>query len=137
MRDYAMVKKIQGQLVQVVPLISDSCINCTSSDCSKLGKAFNVINKNNFELKEKSIVKIGVSKISQCIQGILSLLIPIISAVIGYIFSPALAQRLDFNCTEGFQALTVLIFFAFPCIAVFVISRSSLHITLPEITQVV
>ena len=136
MRDFAIVKKIEGQLVQVVPMISDACISCDSSDCSKQGKTFSVINKQNFDLKENSVVKIGVSKISQCLQGIAALLIPILCAVFGYIFAPALSQRLGIDFSEGFQAISVLAFFLAACLVVFVISRSSIHITLPEITQV-
>lgn len=136
MRDFAIVKKIEGQLVQVVPMISDACVNCGSSDCEKQGKTFSVINKQNFDLKENSVVKIGVSKASQCIQGITSLLIPILCAVIGYIFAPALSQRFGIAFSEGFQAVATLAFFLTACLAVFAISRSSIHITLPEITQV-
>jgi len=128
MRDFAIVKKIEGQLVQVAPMISDACISCNSSDCEKQGKTFSVINKQNFDIKENSVVKIGVSKASQCLQGIAALLIPILCA--------ALSQRLGMIFSEGFQAVTVLAFFLTACIVVFVISRSSIHITLPEITQV-
>ncbi len=136
MRDFAIVKKIEGQLVQVAPLISDACISCNTSDCAKQGKTFSVINKKNFELKENSVVKIGVSKKSQYIQGLTALLIPILCAVIGYIFAPALSQRTGFVFSEGFQAFTVLAFFLAACLAVLIISRSSIHITLPEIMQV-
>jgi len=136
MRDFAIVKKIEGQLVQVAPLISDACISCGSSDCEKQGKTFSVINKQNFDLKENSVVKIGVSKASQCLQGIAALLIPILCAIFGYIFAPALSQRLGIIFSERFQAVTVLAFFLAACLAVFAISRSSIHITLPEITQV-
>ena len=136
MRDFAMVKKIEGQLVQVVPLISDACVNCSSTDCASQGRTFSVLNKRNFEIKENSIVKIEVSKLSQSIQGLVSLLFPILCAVLGYILSPAAAQRIGASFSEGFQAICVLVFFLAACLVVFAISRSSIHITLPEITQV-
>lgn len=136
MRDFAMVKKVEGQLVQVVPLVSDACVTCTSTDCAGNGKTFSVLNKHNFDLKENTIVRIRVSKLSQYVQGLAALAFPILSAVLGFILSPAISQRLGIELSEFFQALSILAFFFAACIIVFVISRSSLHITLPEIIQV-
>lgn len=136
MRNFAMVKKIEGQLVQVVPLISDACISCVSTDCAKQGHTFSVINKRNIEIKENSIVRIGVSKLSQCLQGLLALAFPILSAISGFILAPAAAERFTLTLSEGFQALCVLSFFLVSCLIVFIVSRSSIHVTLPEIIQV-
>ncbi|MBQ0052543.1 MAG: SoxR reducing system RseC family protein [Treponema sp.] len=136
MRDFALVKKIEGQLVEVVPLVSDACISCTTNDCAKQGKPFSVLNKRNLPIAENSIVKIGVSRLSQCLQGISALLLPILSAIVGFLFSPVLAQRFGFEFSEGFQALTVLVFLFVPSLIVFIINRSNIHISLPEITKV-
>lgn len=136
MRDFAMVKKVEGQLVQVVPLVSDACVTCASTDCAGNGKTFSVLNKRNFDIKENTIVRIGVSKLSQYVQGLAALAFPILSAVLGFMLSPAISQRLGLELSENFQALSVLAFFFAACIIVFVISRSSLHITLPEVIQV-
>lgn len=136
MRDFAMVKKVEGKLVQVVPLFSDACVVCASTDCAGHGKTFNVLNKQNFKLNENSIVRIGVPKLSQYIQGISALLIPILCAVSGYILAPALAQRFSLNFSDFFQAICVLVFFLAACLCVLIISRSSIHISLPEILQV-
>lgn len=137
MRDFAMVKKIEGKLVQVVPLVSDACVTCASKDCAGNGKTFSVLNKKNFELKKDSIVRIGVSKISQYVQGIASLLGPIFCAFCGYLLAPAIAQRLGLDFSEIFQAVCIFIFFLAACLCIFIISRSSIHISLPEIIQVI
>lgn len=136
MHDFAMVKKIEGQLVQVVPLISNACVTCTFTNCASQGRTFSVLNKRRLEIKENSIVKIEVSKFSQSIQGLVSLLFPVFCAVLGFIFSPAAAQRINTSLSENFQAICVLLFFSAACLVVFAVSRSNIHITLPEIKQV-
>ena len=38
MRDFAIVKSIDGQKIEVVSLISDACLACNNINCAKDGK---------------------------------------------------------------------------------------------------
>ena len=44
MRDRAQIVSVDGDVIKVVPLISDVCINCEKSSCAKRGKSFEVSN---------------------------------------------------------------------------------------------
>lgn len=137
MRDFAIVKRIEGKLVQVVPLVSEACVTCASKECAGRGKTFSVLNKRSLEIKENSIVRIGVSTLSQYVQGLMSLFVPIFCAVCGYIFAPVVAQRLNVEFSELFHAACVFACFLAASLCVFIVSRSSIHISLPEIIQVI
>ncbi len=136
MRDFAIVTKIEGQTIEAVSLISNACINCEDSLCAKQGKTFMAINKKNLPVQENSVVRIEVSRISRGIQGVFSLLFPILSAVAGYIFAPEISIKYGVELTENFMALCVAAAFSVSSLLVLIISRSSLHFSLPEITQV-
>ena len=136
MRDFAIVKGIEGQRIEVVSLISDACITCSSIDCAKQGKSFHVINKRNVPISENNIVRIGFPRILNGILGLISLFTPIFCSAIGFFFSPIVATKLGFELTQTTKALTVIAFFFISSALVFIISRTDLHLTHPEIIQV-
>ncbi len=136
MRDFAIVTKIEGQTVEVVSLISNACINCEDSSCARQGKSFLALNKRNLPIKENSIVRIEVSRVSRGIQGISALVFPLLAAIGGYIFSPIIAQKYGLPFSENFTALCIASSFSIAAFIVFLFSRSNIHISLPEITQV-
>jgi len=74
MHDFAIVKSIEGQKVEVVSLISNACVVCNSIDCAKKGKSFHVLNKKNLSIEENAIVRIGFSRVFTGILGLISLL---------------------------------------------------------------
>ena len=57
MVDNALIINLSENEIQVVPLISDACINCQKSGCTKQGKPFSVVNPKNLEIKKGDIVK--------------------------------------------------------------------------------
>lgn len=136
MRDFAIIKGIDGQRVEVVSLISDACITCTSIDCAKQGKSFHVINKKNLAIQENNIVRIGFPRILKGILGLISLFTPIVASALGFFLSPLLLEHFGVEQTQLTQALVVLAFFAASSLIVFGISRTDLHLTHPEIMQV-
>ena len=48
MVDNALIINLSENEIQVVPLISDACINCQKSGCTKQGMPFSVVNPKNF-----------------------------------------------------------------------------------------
>lgn len=136
MRDFAIVKGIDGQKIEVVSLISDACVTCNNMDCAKQGKSFHVINKKNLPLKEDNIVRIGFPRILNGILGLISLLFPIASAATGFFLAPCFSQRFNFTLTQQSQAGLVGLFFVAATLIVFLISRTDIHITHPEVIQV-
>lgn len=136
MRDFAIVTGIEGQKIEVVSLISDACVTCNSIDCAKDGKRFHVINKKNLPLKENAIIRIGFPRILNGFLGLLSLLFPIAGAGAGFLLSPRIFARFGFAPSQANQALCVGAFFFAASLIVFVISRTDIHLTHPEVIQV-
>ena len=96
MRDMAKVIAIDGSTVQVVPLITDACIGCKNSTCTKQGHPFVVRNTQKLPVYPGAIVKISASAVKQGIQAFFSLCLPLAAAIAGYILTPkvcALAGR--------------------------------------------
>lgn len=136
MRDFAIVKSIDGQKIEVVSLISDACLACNNIHCAKDGKSFHVLNKKNLPLQENNIIRIGFPRVLNGILGLISLLIPIASCVLGFLMTPYFAQKFEFTVTPSTEACMVGIFFVISALVVFVISRTDIHLKQPEVLQV-
>lgn len=136
MRDFAIVTGIEGQRIEVVSLVSDACVVCNSIDCARQGKSFHVLNKKNLPLHENNIIRIGFPRILNGILGLVSLLFPIASSIAGFFLVPYFSRRFQFAFTPSSQACVVGIFFVFSSLLVFVISRTNIHLTHPEVIQV-
>ncbi len=136
MRDKAMITSVDNNKIMVIPLISDACISCAQGQgCSKQGSPFEVVNPNNFKLYKGLTVKIGESKGTKSIQGIIALFFPILSAITGYLLSNKIALAAKSNATEGFKATCVLLFLAASCFIVYFISRTVFRFQKSEIVQ--
>ena len=136
MRDFAIVKSIDGQKVEVVSLISDACVTCNSIDCAKQGISFHVLNKKNLPLEENNIIRIGFSRTLKGILGLISLLIPIASSIAGFFLTPFFAGRIGFEVTPSSQAGVVGVFFTASSLLIFLISRTDIHLSHPEVIQI-
>lgn len=136
MRSFAIVTHIDGKNIHVVPLISDACIACTMTHCARHGKSITVCNKNNLTIEENAIVKIGYPRIRNALYGILALLVPIACAVIAYFFSPHISAKLGLQPTQETKACIVVLSTLTSSGIIFLLSRTSLHFSTPEITHV-
>lgn len=147
MRDKAYISNIQVSNsgtteISVVPLITDSCINCSHGTCAKRGKPFLVSNKKNFNLHRGDIVKINAPLITQTLQGLWSLFFPLISATVGYFLTDFIIKQhsLELNISlesiEGIKAVGVLGGIAIAVIIVLVVNKFIFHLVKPEITTV-
>ncbi|MBQ9206465.1 MAG: SoxR reducing system RseC family protein [Treponema sp.] len=136
MRDFAIVKSIEGQRIEVVSLVSDACVRCNSIDCAKQGKSFHVINKRNLPLSENTIIRIGFPRILNGFLGLISLLIPIFASVFGYFFSSSILSYFELAHTQSLRACVVGMFFVASSLIIFIISRTDIHLTHPEVLQI-
>ena len=136
MRDFAIVKDIEGQRIEVVSLISDACVTCNNIECAKQGLSFHVLNKKNFPLEKDNIIRIGFPRIQKGILGLISFLFPIAASVVGFLLAPLFSEKFDFSVTPSSQACVVGIFFALSSGIVFIVSRTDIHLTHPEVLQV-
>lgn len=136
MRDFAIVKGIEGERIEVVSLISDACVTCNSIECARKGLSFHVINKKKLPVKVNDVIRIGFPRILSGFLRLLSLVFPISAAILGFLVSPRILEDFDFPCTEANQALCVGAFFLASTLLVFVISRTDVHLTHPEVMQI-
>ena len=114
MRERAQVVSVNGGDIQVVPLISNACINCDKSMCAKRGKPFSVSNPKNVPVKCGDVVKIVSPMLHQILQALFALALPVLLGVLGYLFIPG---------SEGVKALAVTACFIAGAAVVFVVTH--------------
>lgn len=136
MRDFAIVKSVDGQNVEVVSLVSDACVTCNSIECARQGKTFYVINRRKLPLHENSIIRIGFPRVLNGIFGLIALLFPIVSAAAGFFFAPALLEHFEYKVTQSAVACVIGVFFVVSSLIVFLMSRTDIHFTKPEVIQI-
>lgn len=116
----------ENNIVEVVPLITDACINCKSTSCTKQGHPFTVHNSNNLPVSQNSIVKISASKTALTVQSLFSLVFPLAAAVAGYLLTPKFCRfffKLE-NVKES--ALVAGVFISFACATTIVLLLNNL-----------
>ncbi len=128
-------KKENSNTIYAVQMITSACSTCNYS-CARQGKPFKILNKMNIEIKEGNIVQLKPSLYQYFIQGFLSLLTPLISSVLGYLFAPELLKELKVEFSDSGRFLCVLGFFLLSSLIVFILSRSTLNLSKPEIISV-
>ena len=137
MRDKACIIKYENRIATVIPLLSDTCINCNSPTCAKRGTPFQASNPQNLKLKSGDIVKIEAPATTQIAQGFLSLIVPILSAVAGYFLAEPVAKLWGIPVTESMRTVGVLILLAFSTGIIFILSKTWLKLSKPQVTAVI
>ena len=137
MRDKACIIKYEEGIATVIPLLSDTCINCNSPTCAKRGTPFQASNPQNFKLKSGDIVKIEAPATTQIAQGFLSLILPILSAIAGYFLAEPVAQLFGVAVTESMRTAGVLILLALSTGIIFILSKTLLKLSKPQVTGII
>jgi len=121
-----IVVKIEDEQITVLPLIKDACASC-GHKCSELGNSikepFLVSNTHSLPLEEGMVVGISTEKKAEAIQGLVSLFLPFLSAIAGFLFSSKIASILGADATEGFKALCTLAFLSTAAMLVLIVTR--------------
>lgn len=137
MRDKACIVKYENQVAWVIPLLSDTCINCNSPTCAKKGTPFLASNPHNYPLKPGDIVKIEAPASIQIAQGIFSLILPIAAAISGFFLAEHVFTALGKEVTEGMRAAGVLVMLGLTTGIIFILSKTLLKLSKPQITTVI
>ncbi len=114
MRDRAQIVSVDGDVIKVVPLISDVCINCEKSSCAKRGKSFEVSNPKSFPIKRGDVVKISSPILQQILQALFALVLPVLCAIAGYFLVPG---------SEGAKAAAATVCFVVGAAVVFIVTH--------------
>lgn len=114
MFEKVQITKIEENQVEVVPLITDACINCNKGSCGKRGTPFYVVNPKKVEIKVGDVVSLKNSLGYQIFQAMFSLCLPVLAAVAGYLIMPE---------KESLQALGILLGFGITAAIVTIASR--------------
>ncbi|HNY21912.1 MAG TPA: SoxR reducing system RseC family protein [Treponemataceae bacterium] len=130
MQEKARVVAIEGQVVSVVPLEIEACINCSNSECKKNGNVFKAANARGFSLSIGSQVRIKASARNLALQGALSLGVPVALAVGAYALVAATT-----SAGEGLRVGAALAALALGAIVSFVVAKPGLR-GLPEVVEV-
>lgn len=137
MRDKACIIRYENGIATVIPLLSDTCINCNSPTCAKRGTPFQASNPQNLKLKSGDIVKIEAPATTQIAQGFLSLIVPILSAIAGYFLAEPVAKLLEIPVTESIRTAGVLILLALSTSIIFILSKTWLKLSKPQVTAII
>jgi len=135
MRDKAVITKIEGTSVLVIPLITNACLSCKEG-CAKQGRPFTVSNSRGFQLATGMVVRIGASAKAELFQAVFSLLFPVLCAFAGYFAAAPAASLAGKKATEGMHAGFVLAGLFVSALLVFLVSRFKIRLTKPEITEI-
>jgi hypothetical protein len=133
MRDNALVTAVTPESILVVPLLTDTCINCAESSCAKRGTPFPVDNPRALAVESGDVVSIAAKKTTTAAQAVFSLLFPIGFATAAFC-APGIAGK---PATEGVKALLVLAGLAVASGIVLVVNRVASKQTRAEITKIV
>ena len=137
MRDNALVTAVTPDAILVVPLLTDTCINCAESSCARRGSPFPVDNPRELPVKSGSVVSVAAKKRASAAQAVFSLLFPIAAAAAGYAASPALSAALGAALSEAFKAVCVLAGLVCAAAVVLAVQRVSARQTRAEISAVI
>lgn len=88
MFEKVQITKIEENQVEVVPLITDACINCNKGSCGKRGTPFYVVNPKKVDIKIGDVVLLKTSLGFQIFQAAFSLVLPVLAAIAGYFLMP-------------------------------------------------
>lgn len=135
MVEKALVTEVNANEITIIPLITDACLNCKQG-CAKQGKPFSVTNPQNLSVIKGSIVKVGSSKLTEGLQGILSLAVPVICAASGFFAAGPIAKLFGITAGEGLKALCVLLFLFISATVIFFLSRKLKFAGKPRILEI-
>lgn len=137
MRDKGCIVRYKDGIASVIPLLSDTCINCNSPTCAKRGTPFLATNPRNLDLHPGDVVKIEAPASIQLTQGIFSLLLPILGAVAGFFLADPVAIALGKEPTEAMRAGGLLLMLGLTTGLIFLLSKTLLKLSKPQVTAVI
>lgn len=131
MQEKARVVAIDGDVISVVPLEIEACINCNNTACKKNGNVFHVANGRKFEIAVGSEVRVAAPAGKQAGQAISSIGVPVACAALaGFAVS-----RFFPKAGEGIAIGSALVALVLSAVVLSLIGRRSTK-DLPEIVEI-
>ncbi len=135
MVEKAFVFSIENNKIIASRFHQKGCTSC-GEGCAKKNCTFEILNPLNLDIKSGSVVLIGANKKKQALQGIISLFIPFVCAILGYIFAPQIMSLFGKTISSDAKAIFVLLFLALSSLLIFVLTRKFPIPGKPEILEV-
>lgn len=132
MTERALVITTDGSSAQVMPFEKDACATC-GGDCEKKHSTFLVKNPKNLPIKTGSLVTLQSSKKAQALEGLVSLIFPILCSIAGFFLATPFMRIFGKTAGEGAKALGVLLMLILSSTLVYLISRKIPKKGIPEI----
>jgi hypothetical protein len=131
MQEKARVIAIDGDVISVIPLEIEACINCNNTACKQNGNVFFVVNSRKFDIRVGSEVRVASPAKKQAGQAISAIGVPVACAALaGFAVTrifPSAGEGLAIGC-----GLLTLVLAA--ALMTFLLRRSAKD--LPEIVEV-
>ncbi len=124
----AVVIRIEKKSIILLPIISPKCVTCHEK-CLLRGGFFRAKNKKQFSLKKGNIVAVGTESTLENFLGVISLIIPVFCAFLGYFLFKNKAG-------EDIKALFSLLFLISSTLLLFILNRTLYRWYKPEILEV-
>lgn len=137
MSNNAQIISIEDKNIQVVPILTNTCISCTNTGCTKRGTPFFVQNPSNLNVKIGDIVEISASKKRQVTQAFISIIIPIGSSILFYYLSFLFAKIVNIETSEELQVIFVLLGLSLSAALVLFLNGKNKKISKSEITTII
>lgn len=130
-----MVKEIlsSGDAL-LIPFDKDGCAGCGGS-CSGCRVVITAKNKKNLPIKVGCLVSLNYSTSFQKIFNVATLVVPIICAILCFVFTEPLSQLFNLPLTENFKSVATLMGFVIPAILLFVCTKCTKTLTELQITE--
>ena len=129
------VRAVHEDSVEVVPYSETDCSGCAGS-CSSCTISLTALTPKHFELKPGMTVRSNISTPLQSALNISALLVPILCAVLGFLFSEKIASLINASATETFKAVVVLVFLFVPSCIIFLFTRHRSELVQLQITKI-
>ena len=135
MKKQFMVKEIlsSGDAL-LIPFDKDGCAGCGGS-CSVCRVVITAKNKKNLPIKVGCLVSLNYSTFFQKIFNVATLVVPIICAILCFVFTKPLSQLFNLPLTENFKSVATLMGFVIPAILLFVCTKCTKTLTELQITE--
>lgn len=135
MKKQFMVKEIlsSGDAL-LIPFDKDGCAGCGGS-CSGCRVVITAKNKKNLPIKVGCLVSLNYSTFFQKVFNVATLVVPIICAILCFVFTKPLSQLFNLTLTENFKSVATLMGFVIPAILLFVCTKCTKTLTELQITE--
>ncbi len=111
----AVVLRIEKKSVLLLPILSPKCATCHER-CLLRGRIFRAVNRKKLSLKKGSIVTVGTTSALEGFLGVVSLVIPILCAFLGYFLAK--------DKEESSKALYAFSFLLISTLLLFILNRT-------------